>query len=694
MELDLQPEQTAILSKQTEGWVSGLQLAALSLREDENWQAFFQAFSGEHPFIADYLTDEVLVRLSEPVRSFLLHTSILERLCAPLCAAVSGQPDAQAMLEQLLAANLFITPLDEQKRWFRYHPLFTDLLRKRLRDAAGDQVEELHRRASRWYAENGLIDLAISHALNGQDAELAARLIEQTAESRLDRGEVATLLNWLEALPKEIVYAHLFLACLKGFALIQAGRPPAQTAALLQEMEGLQSREEYQGETTTLRALMAVMRGDVNEAVRFSDLALRQLPTERTFFRSLAADSLGMAYTLAGNIDAAARAFEQVVEISNQTNNVMMALMALTNLAGLHYVQGHLRSAIRASRQVIALAEERIGGNSPVMGKPLFILGEMLREQGDLEAALTHLQESANLMEQFSELSLPIARLSIARVYLHKKDWPAAQACIDQANQQAEATQSTQLDDRVAAMLQARYWLARGELELAREWASGLGLLQKSPADLIAVAGHSAAFNEVFLGEYLTLARLYLALRQPDRVLEMAVLLQQQLLNYGQSRRNLELLVLKALASQQKGDIEEALNSLSQALILAEPEGYQRTFVDEGEPMARLLYQAVARGISADYAGRLLAVITRENPPGAKSGQIPSGDLIEPLSQRELEILHLIAEGLTNQQIAARLYITLSTVKGHAANIFAKLGVNSRTQAAARARSLGILPGQ
>jgi LuxR family maltose regulon positive regulatory protein len=693
MGLHLTAEQADCLIKQTEGWISGLQLAAISLREAEDRPAFFRVFSGEHPFIADYLTDEVLASLPEGVRIFLLRTSILERLSAPLCEAVSGLTGAQEVLEKLVAANLFITPFDGQQRWYRYHTLFASLLRKRLHDAEGEGVLELHRRASRWYLDNGLVDPAIDHALKGQDSELAAGLIEQNAESWLARGEISTLLKWLEALPKGTVAAHPFAACLLGFALIQAGRPPQQTAALLQEIEASEGRDEYQGETTTLRALMAVMRGQVKEAVRLSEEAIRQLPAERAFFRSLAADSLGMAYTLVGNIDAAARAFQQVVDISSQSDNLMMTLMALTNLAGLHYVQGRLRLAISASRQVLDLADRRIGGQTPLTGKPLFILGEMLREQGDLDAALRYLQEAARLMEDFSEIGQPLARLSIARIHLYKKEWEAAQACIDQARRQAEATQSTQLDDRVAAMLQARFWLSRGELELAREWARGLGLLEQTPAKLIAAAGQNAAFNEIFLGEYLTLVRLYLALDQPEQVLEMVALLQEKLADYGQSRRNLELLVLKALALHQKGEKEEALESLGQALQLAEPEGYQRTFVDEGEPMARLLYQAVSRGISPAYAGNLLKAITGEIQISAKTNRTPPGDLIEPLSGRELEVLRLIAEGLTNQEIARRLYISLSTVKGHTTNIFAKLGVATRTQAVARARGLGILAG-
>ena len=692
MGLALSPEQLAFLERQTEGWISGLQLAAVSLRDVRDRPAFFQAFSGEHDFIADYLTDEVLSHLSEPIRTFLLRTSILERLSAPLCEAVSGQAGLQATLEQLVEANLFIVPLDGQHDWYRYHVLFADLLRKRLQEQGQEKVRELHRRASRWFEQHGPIDLAIEHAIAGEDGERAARLIEGVSEGMLMRGQASTLLRWLETLPQETILQQPILGTLKGFALILCSRPPETAAALYQELAVAGSLEEFQGEASTLQALLAILQGRTTDAIRLSEQALRQLPEQRAFYRSLATDGLGMAYTLAGDINGATRAFEQVMEIAMQSDNVMMTLMALTNLAGLRYVQGHLRLAILTCRQVVEMASQRIGRQTPLLGKTLLNLGEMLREQGDLEAAQEYLHEAAGMMELFSEIGLPLAWLALARVKIIQKDWQAAQTLIDQARQRAQASRSILMDDRLVEVMQTRYWLARGELEPVLQWARRLGFLDRSPAEVFEEAARNAAVNELLQAEYLALVRLILAQRRPEQALEMLVFLQGLAEKRGFHRRIIEVLALKALALHQKGDLEGALQEIAKALALAEPEGYQRTFVDEGEPMSRLLYQAIARGTSSEYAGQLLGALSEESQRIESAIPPPAGNLIEPLSERELEVLGLIAEGLSNAEIARRLYISLSTVKGHTTNIFGKLGVRNRTGAVTRARSLGLLP--
>ena len=692
MSLALPPEQVTFLAKQTEGWISGLQLAAISVREAQDRSAFFRAFSGEHKFIADYLTDDVLAGLSEPVRTFLLQTSILERLSAQLCEAVTGQAGAQATLEQLMDDNLFIVPLDDRQIWYRYHTLFADLVRKRLQEVLGEQVYELHIRASQWFEANNLADLAIEHAIAGEDYDRAAGLIVQSAENMLMHGQAVTLTRWLETLPRETILAHQSLGTLYTFTLMLRGRPPNEAATVFHELVTAGSLDEYQGEATMLRALLAVLQGKSAEAIQLSEQALRQLPEERAFFRSLAADSLGMAHTLAGDIEAATRAFEQVVDISMQSDNVMMALMALTNLAGLQYVQGQLRLAIASCRQVIDLADQRIGRQTPIIGKTLLNLGEMLREQGDLDAALSYLLESATMLEIFSEVGLPLTSLGIARIFMNKRDWLEAQSYIDRARQQAQASRSTLMDDRLVDVLQVRYWIARGDLELADHWAQGRGILDRSPAEVFSEAARTATLNELLHAEYLALVRLTLAQQHPDRALEILAYLHDLVEKRGYKRRVIEILALEALALHQRGDLDQALHAVGKALALAEPEGYQRTFIDEGEPMARLLYQAAAHEISPIFAGRLLEVLYEENQSTRPYEEPPNKGLIEPLSQRELEVLQLIAEGLTNAEIARRLYISLSTVKGHTANIFGKLGVKNRTQSIARGRSLGLLP--
>jgi LuxR family maltose regulon positive regulatory protein len=338
----------------------------------------------------------------------------------------------------------------------------------------------------------------------------------------------------------------------------------------------------------------------------------------------------------------------------------------------------------------VELANQRIGKQTPVIGKTLLNLGEMLREQGNLEAAQKYLLEAAGMMESFSEIGLPLAFLAIARVYLNKKEWPAAQSYIDRARQRALASKSTLMDDRLVDVMQARYWIARGELDPVVQWADRRGFLNRTPAEVFGEADRNAAINELLQAEYLAAIRLILAQRQPEQALEMINFLQFLAEKRGYQRRIIELLILKAIALHQTGTLDQALSALGEALSLAEPEGYQRTFVDEGEPMAKLLYQAVTSEVSPVYAGRLLGVLTEESQSVRSPGNSPEEGLIEALSERELEVLQWIAAGLSNSEIAGRLYISLSTVKGHTAKIFGKLGVKNRTQAVAQARSLGL----
>jgi LuxR family maltose regulon positive regulatory protein len=694
MGLSLSTEHVALLADQTEGWISGLQLAALSMRDVADQAAFIQAFSGEHEFIADYLTNEVMARLPESLQTFLLQTSILERLSAPLCQAVTGQPDAQAMLERLIDDNLFILPLDSQHTWYRYHNLFADLLRKRLLASGADLLTGLHQRASLWFEQNNLPDLAIQHAIAGRNYEQATRLIQGLAEGLLSVGQAATLLRWLEALPAEQLLTQPSLGSLYGIACILSARPIRLVADLVDKMTASSQTGDFQGEMNMLRALLAVYQGQAERVVELSELALTQLPSERSFFRCLVADALGMGHTLQWDLPAAKRAFAMVADLAAQHDNIMLYILALTNLAGLSYIQGHLRSAIATCHQILDTVSQRIGSHVPITSKTLLTLGEMLREQGDLQAALNYLQESARMMEEFSEIGLPIVNVALARIYLYLSEEQTAQSYIDRARRYAQNTQTVLMDDRLVEVTQARLYLARGELGQVESWARGLGFFDRSPAEVFTQASRNPGFYEVFQAECMALVRLLLAQSQPERALEFVSLLQTGAEKRHNQRRLLEVLVLNALALHQLGQLDQALQTLDRALDMAEPEGFLRTFVDEGAAIARLLQQALQCGLHPAYIARLLATLAGESWTVQTIPPTSSGALVEPLSPRELEVLCLVAEGLSNAEIAQRLYISLSTVKGHTTNIFGKLGVSSRTQAVVRARQLGLLASQ
>jgi len=693
MNVAISQDQLSTLENRTEGWAAGLQLAALSMRTSQDVPAFIEAFSGGYEYIADYLTDEVLAQQSGPVKSFLLQTSILERLSAPLCAAVTGDANAAAILETLREKNLFLIPLDPHREWYRFHALFADLLRNRLRQTKADQIDELHLRASRWYQENSLLVPAIEHALAGHADEQAAAILERTVEAVFVSGQQITLLRWLDMLPAETKDSHSILWVFHGLVLIWCGKSAAAVKPFLPDRTSIFSKDGFIGEVHTLQALYAMTDGKLSEADLLARNAMLELSPKHSLFRCLAADALGLVKILQSDTPAAISAFEQLADIASQAGYRMFEVMALSHLAGLHLQQGHLNAAESGYQRALELAVQKMGRCSPVTGNLLLGLGEVARERSDLDGALRYFLEAVELFAQFNDMGVPIADLSIARVKAAQGDWKSGQIYIDRARQYAQASKATRLNDRLVDGVQARFWIAQGEFDPAEQWARQGGLLERPITDVIKTAGSNIAGSEFIYADFLTLARLYLAQNKIDAALQVIDPLLGLASTHGYTRREIYLLLIKASALLQKNEVEKAVSVLGQALALAAPEGYKQVFLDEGEPMASLLCRAIAQGHSPIFAKKILAALTQKGSlttiPGEKK---PSQkDLFEPLSERELEVLALIAAGLTNREISLRLHISLSTVKGHTANIYGKLGVNSRTRAISEAARLSIL---
>lgn len=693
MNLDLTSEQLNLLEKRTEGWVAALQLAGLSIRTLSDPDGFINNFSGRHEYIADYLAEEVLSTLPEIIESFLLQTSILERLSPSLCDAVTSQNRSRELLAKLRESNLFIIPLDYQQDWYRYHTLLSDLLRKRLYETHPDLADDLHLRASSWYSDQGFPHYAIDHALLGKDYNHAIELIVEVGEKILQHGEAVTLLRWLDILPEGSKVAQPLMFVYEGLASLMCGKSPFGALEGFQGAIHSGSVNTIRAEWDTLQATMAVMKGESEAAIRFSESALEQLPEERAFLRCLAADNLGMAYTLVGDIDAARVAFKKMVEISQVTGNAMMTLMGLSNLAGILYQQGKLRDSAAAYQRVLALADERFGASSPTTGKALLGLGEIHREWNDLDRALQYFSDALRMLEEFVEIGLPVAYLSIAMVKSVQGKWEAAYANLEKAQQYAHRSTTTPLDDQLVELLRVRFWIREGRLKLAQEWAQGKTPLDQRKNLNEALSDGSLRISELQLAQQLTLARLYLAKKQPDRAIAVLNLLMPVTSRKGAMRRVIEIQTLRSLAFSVMGKIETALDALKEALSIAEPESYQRTFLDEGDEMAQLLYRLLESGFAPNYVGGLLVAFPGWDLSSDSSRQPMdlTGEYVEALSRRELEVLALIAEGLSNREIAQRLHISLSTVKGHTSQIFGKLAVNSRTHAVAKARTLNLL---
>ncbi len=692
MGVQLAQDQLLSLEKRTEGWAAGLQLAGLSLRTALDIPAFIETFSGGNEYIADYLAGEVLAQQPPAVKVFLLQTSILERLSAPLCEAVTGVPGAQEILESLKDRNLFLVPQDQEKKWYRYHALFADLLRNRLQQSQPGQVDELHLRASRWYQENGELIPAIEHALAGHAPERAATLIEETVESIFISGQVILLLRWLDALPSDVKDRHPVLWIYTGLAPAWRAKTHAAAKPRLPELAPVFAAQGFEGEAYTLQALYAMTEGRPGEAALLAESALDRLSSSRPLFRCLAADALGMARVLLCDPNAAAQAFEQITEIAAQAGYGMFEILALSHLAGLRLQQGQLHAASIGYQRALGLAASKMGRFSPVNGNILLGLGEVAREWNDLEGALRYFSEAVDMFARFSDFGIPIACLSIARIKAAQADWASAQEFLDRARQYTQASTAARMNTRLVDGVQARFWIMRRELGPAESWAHEKGLIEHPLTEIIQAGGLNAAASEFIQSDYQALARLFMAQNKPDSALEVLDLLEKAAESLGYLRRVIHILVLKALALGQKKAKRPAVEVLGRALALAEPEGYLQVYLEEGEPMARLVKQALSQGLSPDYAKKILAVFTRQGKAAVVTVQnSPAEPLLEPLSEREIEVLALIAAGLSNREICARLHISLSTVKGHTASIYGKLGVNSRTQAVSEATRLSIL---
>jgi LuxR family maltose regulon positive regulatory protein len=676
MGLDLSVEDIAALETRTEGWITGLQLAAISLQGKEDTTKLIKSFSGSHRLVLDYLIEEVLDQQLESVQTFLLQTAILDRLTGSLCDALTDQDNGQQTLEYLEQANLFIVPLDEERRWYRYHHLFADLLRQRLHqstassvgDGRGD-VAELHIRASVWYEDNGLEIEAFQYAAAANDVERAERLMEGEGMPLQLRGAAAPVLNWLASLPTTVLDAKPSLWVAYASALVFAGQATGaeeklkSAEAALGDAEPDNKTQDLVGHIAALRALIAISQYDVETIINESRRALEFLHPDNLPLRTSATWTLGMAYELQGDRAAASRAYTEVMSNSQASGNIMLTLAATTSLGQIQEAENQLYLAAETYRRALQLA-----GDHPFNCGLYLGLARILYEWNDLDAAQQHGQQSAQLARQIEGVDLPAAcGVLLARLKIAQGDVAGAAEILTKADQFVHQHNFVHQMPEVAA-------------------AQVLTLLHQSN---LAAASHLAEKHELPISQ----ARVHLA--QGDTSAALAVLepLRQQVEANGLDDERLKVMVLQAVALHAHGEKEVAAQLLGDALALAEPGGFIRTFVDEGPLMARLLYEALSRGIAPDYVRRLLASFPDAEPEKTDPSitQVPESQLVEPLSERELEVLQFIAEGLTNQEIATRLYLSLYTVKAHARNIYGKLGVKNRTQAVAKGKALGIL---
>jgi len=708
LSLGLSNDDIALLESQTEGWIAGLQLAALSMQGRKDKSNFIKVFTGVDRYIGDYLVEEVLSRQPERNKNFLLQTSILDRLSGPLCDAVTKQIDSQSMLNALEKANLFIFPLDNERQWFRYHHLFADLLQQRLRQTQSNLVLELHRRAYNWYLQEGLKYEAVDHLIAAQDFNQATQLIKEIAEIDWDRGRESKLFEWFKMLPEEKICSSPQLCIFHARELLESGYLE-KAEKRLQEAEGMlesateeateeSNREsaqrpdfhkykyELQGRIAVIRAWMASYRGDISEIIQYSRQALKSLPEEDLMWRSVAATSLGFAHGWSGDGDLikAHQAFLEAKDISEAAGNIYMNLLASHSLYVIEMMQGKLKENKEKFQNLIQLAEECGMSRIGIAGSNYSIMGYLHCEKGEFEEGIRYIEKGIQIAEMGHDtITLVGCYFNLIRALYYKEDFTGAQSLIQKIEKiAADFTLPPWMTHTLEAS-KGLIWTVTGNLNAAANWVKERGL---------SIDDKLSQRRE---GEHTVLARILIA---QDR-LEEADQLLERLIENAEARTRfrvvIEMRLLRALTFYKRNDVHSAWGDLSQALALAEPGGFIYTVISEGKPMAELLEKILEEMKKADaekkfsfskaFVKKLLSTFKAAKP--SKKAL----DLVEPLSERELEVLHLLAAGLSNQEIAQKLFISLNTVRTHTKNINTKLNVHSRTQAAARAKELGIL---
>lgn len=709
MGLDLTSQDIAELETRTEGWIAGLQLAAISMQGQKDPAKFITAFTGGHRLVLDFLIEEVIEQQPAEIQAFLLQTSVLERLTGTLCDAVTGQKNGQETLELLERINLFIVPLDNERRWYRYHHLFVSLLRQRLKTDHSGKIADLHRKASKWFEFNKNINNSIEHSIKGDDFYHAAKLIERSIDRYWGSGDHRNLERWLETLPEEVLLAHPYIYIYRSRYLCNMGQYDVAQKSLdliedvvNRDLSGGNENKDQDyidgtpleqkkllGRIAATKGILASFMGDINGMAQYCSQALDLMPKSDLLWRNLTGIILGNAHGFRGDMAAAYHARYEALQACKAAGDPYLAMMAYLEVAITLRAQGRLRETIEICQTQMEVAKEYKLEHTRISGWLLAVWGETLVELNELEDGIQKATEGIRLAEESGDL--PIIGWSLfcyLRALFSTEDFAQAEEIIQRMENWSLKIQFPNWILGQLAMWQARIDLAQNRTEEALAWVNAKSL---NPSEGLKPL---EAIHYFLLSETVVVARVLLQLNRLDDAIKLLRHISAAARNGSRFSTLIEILVLLSIGLNAYGEPDQAYGALGEALTLAEPEGFIRVFVDEGPSMAKMLYEALNRGITPEYVKRLLAAFPATQPEASVTTKNSTGEqsgLVEPLSEREIEVLNLIAKGLTNQVIAERLILSPHTIKTHARNIYSKLAVNNRTQAVDKARLLGIL---
>lgn len=683
-----------ILVERTEGWIAGLQLAALAMRTQQDTTQFISGLNGSQRFLMSYLVDEVLERQPEDVKHFLLATSVLDRFTAGLCDALTGEENGVRMLAYLEHRNLFLFSLDSESYWYRYHHLLAEAMRSRVLQIHPARFRELHRLASVWFEQHALLEEAVHHALAATDVERSADLLERLVDTMLQQNEFASVARWQELLPPEVLDERPWLRLAWARIYLASGHLDWAEETLRDlESSGIEKISAnavnmFRGRVAALYAHLYGTRGEAQESLTCASQALALLPEDDLEWQISVRTAMGGAYLHAGNLVEADLALSEVVSQSLQKQDPYHALTTLHPLGQTQVLLGRPGMANETYLRGIQIASRYGLTRSAVMGHIHAGRGYLLYEWNDLEGAQDHLVTGLELARRGENTIQALdCTLTLSDVRQAQGRMQDAFTLLQQAQELARQTNDPFFLDFVTRR-PVFLLLAANDVGSAASCARATGLCHYGEVDDIT----SLPSTFFLLIELLILVRLYLAQDDLSSANRLLTQLQAPLANGPNKRRRIQWLILHALALHAEQHISEATGELAQALELAEPLGYIRTFIDTGKamlPLLRTLHKLKPlANYSQNYIRRLLSALGAQEPEGTFA---EGGAGAELLSEREFMVLRCLAEGRTNREIAQRLVLTENTIKTHTKHLYSKLNVHSRTRAIARARELGLL---